>query len=71
MPRAPKNHEVLNLRIDANLNHKLAEICKEAGQTKTMVVERALAAYFEDYERKKKIIQQAQAGLLVPVEDVK
>ena len=68
MPRAPKNHEALNLRIDADLNHRLSEVCAEAGQTKTAVVERALAAYFSDYDAKQKILRQAEAGLLVPRE---
>ena len=69
MPRAPKNHEALNLRIDADLNHRLTAICAEAGQTKTAVVERAPAAYFEDYDHKQRILRQAEAGLLLPVED--
>ena len=71
MPRAPKNHEALNLRIDADLNHRLTEVYAEAGQTKTAFVERAVAAYIVDYEAKQKILQQAEAGLLISVEDAK
>ena len=37
---------------------------------KTMVVERALRVYFADYEAKQQILRQAEAGQLVPVEEV-
>ncbi len=69
MPRAKKDHENLNIRIDAATYRRLAEVSAEAGQTKTLLVERALQAYFEDYDHKQKILRQAEAGLLVPVED--
>lgn len=44
MPRAKKGHACLNIKIDAALYRKLMEVSEEAGQTKTMVVERALQA---------------------------
>ncbi len=37
---------------------KLQEVCEEAGQLKTTVVERALAAYFEEYDRKQEILRK-------------
>ena len=70
MPRAKKNHEVLNIRIDADINHMLSALSEEAGQTKTIIVERALKAYCDDYHRKQDIIAQAEAGKLVPVDEV-
>ena len=42
MPRAKKDHACLNIKIDAALYRKLMEVSEEAGQTKTMVVERAI-----------------------------
>ena len=42
MPRAKKDHSCLNIKIDAALYRRLMEVSEEAGQTKTMVVERAL-----------------------------
>lgn len=70
MPRAKKDHSCLNIKIDAELYRKLMEVSEEAGQTKTMVVERSLQAYFNDYEAKQKILRQAEAGQLVPLEEV-
>ena len=70
MPRAKKDHSCLNIKIDAALYRKLMEVSEEAGQTKTMVVERALRAYFADYDMKQRILRQAEAGQLVPLEKV-
>lgn len=67
MPRAKKDHSCLNIKIDAELYRKLMEVSEEAGQTKTMVVERALQGYFTDYDKKQRILRQAEAGQLVPV----
>lgn len=46
------------------------EVSEEAGQTKTMVVERALQGDFNDYDAKQRILRQAEAGQLVPVGEV-
>lgn len=54
MPRAKKDHACLNIKIDAALYRKLMEVSEEAGQTKTMVVERALQGYFNDYDAKQR-----------------
>ena len=70
MPRAKKDHSCLNIKIDAALYRKLMEVSEEAGQTKTMVVERALQGYFADYDMKQQILRQAAAGQLVPVGEV-
>lgn len=70
MPRAKKDHASLNIKIDAALYRKLMEVSEEAGQTKTMVVERALQGYFTDYDVKQRILRQAEAGQLVPVGEV-
>ena len=64
MPRAKKDHACLNIKIDAALYRKLMEVSEEAGQTKTMVVERALQGYFNDYDAKQRILRQAEAGSL-------
>ena len=49
MARAKKDGVYLNVRIETPIYKKLQEVCEEAGQLKTTVVERALAAYFEEY----------------------
>ena len=50
MARAKKDGVYLNVRIETP--------CEEAGQLKTTVVERALAAYFEEYDRKQEILRK-------------
>lgn len=71
MPRTKKNNESLNIRIDSSINQMLARVSAEAGQTKTIIVERALQAYFDDYYDKQKKLRQIEAGLLVPVVEEK
>ena len=70
MPRAKKDHACLNIKIDAALYRKLMEVSEEAGQTKTMVVERALQGYFTDYDAKQQILRQAEAGELVLLKNI-
>ena len=62
MPRAKKDHSCLNIKIDAALYRRLMEVSEEAGQTKTMVVERALQGYFADYDAKQRILQAADSA---------
>ena len=51
MARAKKNGTYLNVCIETS---RLENLCVDAGQTKTVAVERALAAYLEDYEEKQR-----------------
>ena len=48
MARPKKDSEILNIRLDAGVSHRLSAMCADAGQTKTTVVERALQAYIDD-----------------------
>ncbi len=52
MARAKKNGTYLNVCIETSIYERLENFCFEAGQTKTVAVERALNAYFDDYEEK-------------------
>ena len=47
MARPKKNGKYLNVCIQEEIYKKLEEFCLEAGQTKTIAVERALAQYIE------------------------
>lgn len=60
MARAKKDGTYLNVCITSELYAKLNEISEEAGQTKTVVVERALAFYFTDYEKKRKRLSEIE-----------
>ena len=56
--QSEKDGVYLNVRIETPIYKKLQEVCEEAGQLKTTVVERALAAYFEEYDRKQEILRK-------------
>lgn len=52
MGRPKKNGIYLNVCIDKNIYEQLEALCEEAGQTKTVAVERAIRAYLDDYRVK-------------------
>ena len=58
MARAKKDGVYLNVLIETPIYKKLQEVCEEAGQLKTTVVERAIATYFEEYDRKQEILRK-------------
>lgn len=50
MARPKKNGKYLNVCIQEEVYQKLEDFCLEAGQTKTIAVERALIQYIENYD---------------------
>jgi len=58
MPRPKKDAKILNIRLDKEINDKLEKFCEEAGQSKTVAVERflnrCLTEYFEKSEESRK-----------------
>ena len=58
MARPKKNGTYVNVCIETPIYERLEALCKDAGQTKTVAVERALMAYLEDYEAKQKILRE-------------
>ena len=53
MPKPKKNGTYLNVCIETSLYQRLETLCDDVGQTKTVAVERALAAYLDYYEKMK------------------
>lgn len=49
-----KNGTYLNVCSESSIYERLRELCAHAGQTKTVAVDRALFAYLDDYERKRR-----------------
>ena len=49
MPRPKKDSVALNLKIDKTVNDLLVRYCEEAGQTKTMAIERILKEKLDAY----------------------
>lgn len=58
MARPKKNGTYLNVCIESSIYERLKALCADAGQTKTVAVERALSAYLDDYERKQKRLEE-------------
>ena len=58
MARAKKNGTYLNVCIENSIYEQLNEICKDAGQPQTIVVERALDSYFCDYREKQRKLDE-------------
>lgn len=59
MSRPRKDGQYLNVRIASDIYRELETVSVAAGQTKTVVVERALSAYFEDFHNKEEILRKA------------
>lgn len=62
MARPKKNGTYLNVCIEKSIYEELEQFCEEAGQTKTIAVERALAEYLEDYKKKQEMLRDLEAG---------
>ena len=58
MPRQKQDKVPFSLRIDRTLLERLEQYCEDAGQTKTTAVERALTMYMDDWDSKKKKLEQ-------------
>lgn len=57
MARPKKNGTYLNVCIETSIYGRLEQLCDEAGQTKTIAVERALLEYLDKYEKKQKLLK--------------
>lgn len=60
MARPKKNGTYLNVCIETPIYERLESFCIDAGQTKTIAVERALSAYFNNYEEKQQWIKELE-----------
>lgn len=58
MAKPKKNGTYLNVCIETPIYERLERLCNDAGQTKTVAVERALTAYLEDYEKKQMLLRK-------------
>lgn len=58
MPRQKKDSKILNIRLSTPISDRLELFCEESGQNKTVAVERALAAYIDDYDKKQALIKE-------------
>ena len=60
MARPKKNGTYLNVCIETPIYERLETLCNDAGQTKTVAVERALLLYLDDYEEKQQLLKEIE-----------
>lgn len=60
MGRPKKNGTYLNICIETSIYERLEALCEDAGQTKTVAVERALIAYLNDYAEKQRKLKKLE-----------
>ena len=60
MGRPKKNGTYLNICIETPIYERLEALCVDAGQTKTVAVERALTAYLDVYDEKQRLLQKLE-----------
>ncbi len=62
MAKPKKNGTYLNVCIESSIYDRLNRFSEDAGQAKTVAVERALAAYLDDYEEKQKKLKELETN---------
>lgn len=60
MARQRKDGTYLNVRIETAIYNRLEALCEDAGQTKTVAVERTLTEYLDNYERKQQMLKELE-----------
>lgn len=58
MAKPKKNGKYLNVCIDSSIYERLNQFSEDAGQPKTVAVERALTAYLDDYAEKQRKLKE-------------
>ena len=60
MAKPKKNGTYLNVCIQTPIYERLEALCDDAGQTKTVAVERALMLYLKEYENKQRRLKELE-----------
>ncbi|MBQ5956168.1 MAG: ribbon-helix-helix protein, CopG family [Clostridia bacterium] len=55
-----KNDTYLNVCIETSIYERLEVMCEDAGQSKTVAVERALTLYLDEYEEKQRKLRELE-----------
>lgn len=53
MAQPKKDYIQLHIKMDATLMRRLTKYCEDVGQTKTLAVERMVAAFLDEHETEK------------------
>ena len=60
MARPKKDGTYLNVCIESSIYNRLTDFCEEAGQSKTVAVERALTEYLDNYEKRQQMLRELE-----------
>lgn len=60
MARPKKNGIYLNVCVEKSIYEKLEQFCGDAGQTKTVAVERALTEYLNNYNKQQQMLKKLE-----------
>ena len=61
MAKKTKESKPFSIRMDKQMFDRLTAFCEESGQSKTTAIERALAMYIDDYDKKRELITSIEA----------
>ena len=59
----PKTKEckAITVRMDLDTYDRLTDFCNKSGQAKTVAIERALAMYIDDYDKKMELLAEIES----------
>ena len=58
MARPKKESQQVAIRMEKSIFDRLEQYCSDSGQSKTLAIERAVAAYIDDYEKMMKKVNK-------------
>lgn len=56
-----RDTQTITIRMDAALFERLCDYCDRSGQSKTTAVERALAMFIDDYDKKMELLASIES----------
>ena len=62
MARVAKPGKYLNIKLDLEIYERLEKFSEKEGFSKTMVAERALTSFMDNYEAKQEMIRKIEEG---------
>lgn len=57
-----KESQPVTIRMEKATFERLEQFCEQAGQSKTVAIERAINMYVDDYDEKMKMITEKENG---------
>lgn len=60
MAKKTKESKPFSIRMEKTTFDRLEAFCDDAGQSKTLAVERAINAYIDDYDKKQKELKKTK-----------